>query len=344
MKSHKLKLTRYEALSHSPEIYFGKEAVQKRGISKLTWPVHRGMIEDWDEMEKLWHHLFYRELHVAPEISPTLLAVHPLTQKRDKERIAEILFESFIVKDLYLASSPALVVHASGRTTGVVYENGYSCSYTIPVFEGFPLKHATVSSEINGKLLTERLQHLLKGVGYCFTTPHEFDLLDQMKENLCFTPNDYEAEVTEFAFSKEKVQYELPDGQHVIIGDERFRCPEVLFQPSVHGLTCSNIVDDLRLSISRSDLDYKALFYNNIILSGGSSLIKGLPDRLFLEMRKRATDSCELNAKIDAMPSRNIAAWVGGSILASLSSYKDFWMSREEYEDAGSDRVHYKFF
>lgn len=95
--------------------------------------------------------------------------------------MAEILFESFAIESLYIAKSPALVLHASGRTSGIVWENGYSCSYAAPVFEGFPLKYATVTSPISGKMLTERLQSLFFKTGYSFTTPFELDVLDQIK-------------------------------------------------------------------------------------------------------------------------------------------------------------------
>ncbi|CAK1554027.1 unnamed protein product [Leptosia nina] len=308
-----------------PDIYFGAEAVKKRGLSNLTWPIEGGMIKDWGEMEKLWHHIFYREMHVAPEISPTLISLHPLTKLKDK------------------CITSTCAARPSGRTTGVVWESGYSCNYTAPVFEGFPLKHATICSEVNGKILTERLQNLLKEVGYSFTTPREIDLLDKLKEQLCYTVNDYEAELANSPV-KDKLRYELPDGQHVLIGDERYQCPEILFQPSLHGLKCSNVVDNIRSSISKSDLDYKGEFYSNIVLSGGTTMFPGLPDRLFIELRKRATDEQELDVKIEAMPSRHLAPWIGGSILASLSSYDNFWMTRQEYEDEGSERVHYKFF
>lgn len=103
-------------------------------------------------------------------------------------------------------------------------------------------------------------------------------------------------------------------------------------------------MDNIRSSISKSDLDYKEVFYKNIVLSGGSTMFDGLPDRLFIELRKGAQDSYEMNGQIEAMPSRHLAAWIGGSILASLSSHDDFWMSRQEYEDVGAERVRHKFF
>lgn len=95
--------------------------------------------------------------------------------------MAEIFFESFAINALYIAMSPSLVLNAYGKTSGVVWEQGYSCCYAAPVFEGFPLKHATVTSPVTGKMLTDRLQNLLFKAGYSFTTPIEIDLIDKMK-------------------------------------------------------------------------------------------------------------------------------------------------------------------
>lgn len=95
--------------------------------------------------------------------------------------MTELLFESFTVRALYLAKSPVLSIYASGRTSGLVWENGYECSYVAPVFEGFQLKHSTVITPITGKVLTNRLQRLMLDRGYSFTTPYEIDLLNEIK-------------------------------------------------------------------------------------------------------------------------------------------------------------------
>ncbi|CAH2103250.1 unnamed protein product [Euphydryas editha] len=326
------------------DVYFGKEAKAKRGISKLTWPVKGGMIDDWEDIEKLWHHIFYKELHVAPEESQVMIAVHPLTSRKDKERMAEILFESFTIHDLYLAISTPLVLHASGRTSGVVWENGYSCSYASPVFEGFPLKHATISCEINGNILTERLQLLLSQIGFHFTTAIERDILETIKSELCYVSPDYNKELKTSKLTKESIPFKLPDGQDVLVGSERFDVPELLFQPSLQGFDCPNILDVICSSIYKCDMEYKSLFFDNIVISGGTSMIKGLPERLNVELARRIIDQTGIKVSVDAMPSRSIATWTGGSILASLKSVKGFWMTKEEYDDGGVDRVHYKFY
>ncbi|OWR43718.1 actin [Danaus plexippus plexippus] len=327
-----------------PDIFFGNEAVKKRGFCVSTWPVKDGMIDDWNEVEKFWHHIFYKELHVAPEEAQLLMSIHPLTPHKDKEKMAEILFESLSIHDLYLAISSALALHANGRTSGLVWENGHSCSYVSPVFEGFPLKHATIESEINGSSLTKRLQKLLNEIGYSFTTSVEIDILEDIKAKLCYVAMDYENEVQTVNRLKDSTHYELPDGQHVLLCEERFKCPEMLFQPKTCGMNSFNIVDNICSSISKCDLEYKTLFYDNIVLSGGSSLFRGLSERLSVELSRRVSDMPGIKANVSSIPSRHYSSWLGGSILASLKSLHGFWMTKQEYDDNGPERVHYKFF
>ncbi|XP_072930277.1 uncharacterized protein [Epargyreus clarus] len=335
---------RHGLIDGFPDVYFAKEAIRNRGVSNLTWPVKDGMIDNWEEMEKFWHHIFYKELHVAPEQAQILHAVHPLTPRRHKERMAEILFESFMIRDLYLATSSALCLHASGRTSGVVWENGFSCCYSSPVFEGFPLKHATVCSKFNGQALSDRLNMLLQKKGYSFTTPTYKEILDQIKAKLCYVSKDFDAEVASHAATGDShVRYDLPDGQHVLLGQERYMCPEILFRPTLHSDQPS-IVDDICNSISKCDIDYKPLFFNNVVISGGSSMFPGLPERLGVELTKRVIDLPGITAEVDALSSRSIAVWAGGSIMASLSTIHAFWMTRAQYEDVGSDSVNRKFY
>ena len=157
---------------------------------------------------------------------------------------------------------------------------------------------------------------------------------------MCYVATDFEKELKDS--KKESVSYALPDGQHVMIGEERLLCPETLFRPLKDN--GANIVDDICSSINKCDNEYKHLFYGNIVIAGGTSLFKGLPERLGIELSKRVIGQEQIVARVDAMPSRRYAAWLGGSILASLKSSQGFWMTNNEYEDNGAERVHYNFF
>ncbi|XP_048005982.1 actin-1-like [Leguminivora glycinivorella] len=274
-----------------------------------------------------------------------MYALHPLTPGKDKEQMAELLFETFIVDEIYLAQSPALVTLASGRTTGLVWENGYSCCYTAPVFEGFPLKHSIVTSQLTAHAVTGFLLELMKKIGYSFTTPIEIDLAEKIKASTCYVATDLEAiQASKMSGGDTKLRYQLPDGQHIILDDERFLCPEVLFRPSLQGLDCPSIVDDVIKCISRCDIDYQPLFYDNIVLSGGGSQLTGLDKRLHQDLSLRVLDQPNLRVTVDAMESRQHATWRGGSVLASMHAVKGCYLTKQEHDDAGAGRVRQKFY
>lgn len=91
-----------------------------------------------------------------------------------------------------------------------------------------------------------------------------------------------------------------------------------------------------------TDLEYKALFYKNIIVAGGTSMIPGLIDRLKVEIGLKMVSE-KWKPNVESLPSRQYQAWAGGSILAALPCLKEFYMTKEEYDDIGPERVNYKF-
>lgn len=139
-------------------------------------------------------------------------------------------------------------------------------------------------------------------------------------------------------------RYQLPDGQHILVGKKRFMCPEVLFEPSLGGLKCPNLVDLVCASVDRCDIDYKSMFYENIVLAGGSTLFPGLEQRLQRELSEKFIVVPDINIKVEAPQSRQFSTWEGGSIISSLSSLKNAWVTSEQYEDVGPEIVHHIFF
>jgi len=325
--------------------FVGSRAEELRGLLKLKRPMEHGIVTDWTLMENIWNHT-YSELKIQSEDHPVLLTEAPLNPRKNRERAAELFFETFNVPALYVSLQAVLSLYASGRTTGAVLDSGDGVSHAVPVFEGFAMPHAIQRIDVAGRDVTQNLQVLLRHAGYNFHTSAEHEIVRQIKETVCYVTLDpkKEEEMLELQKSKKPthITYKLPDGNTIEVGMERFIAPEVLFRPDLIGEEYPGIHEAINNSIQKADVDLRSVLYQNIVLSGGSTLFQGFGDRLLDEVQKLAPSKIKI--KISAPPERLFSTWIGGSILASLATFKKMWVSSEEWEEAGKSALHRKTF
>jgi len=226
-------------------------------------------------------------------------------------------------------------------TSGMVLQMGYGTSHIVPIFEGQPIDLRILRLEVGGMQMTDYLRNILNENGHSFTTT-EADkvIVRDIKEKLGYVALDFAQEMARADTANDFAQnYELPDGQVISVGSERIRCAELLFKPSLSGLEASGIHHLAYQSVMQCDVDIRAMLYENVVLSGGSSMFNGMAERMTRELGNLSPPSIAVNV---TAPERKYNAWIGGAMIASLSSFDEMVITKSEFVEEGPSIVQRK--
>ena len=333
------------------DTYVCSEAYKQREKLQLSSPIIKGLVQEWGDplgvkdrnegsIERIFNHIYddLLKTNIQDPNQPLLLSEPVLTDltsaKENREKITEILFESLGIPSLYISQAPVLSLYSSGRTTGMVIEMGYGTCHTAPIFEGFPLFHSILQLDFGGVELTDLVIKMLGDQGTRFPKCHERFIGSYIKETLCQIAEDRESYEQVVADKEDEKSLVLPDGVKVRLDSRRWDVAESLFNPSLlSGQEDQRGIHHLALeSVRKCDTDIAPSLFQNVILSGGTSMTSGLPDRLETEMLELTPTE---KVKVHASTERSQATWIGGSILASLPTFQDLWVTKADYDEYG---------
>ncbi len=324
-------------------VYVGDEAIKMRGLLVLKYPMRHGIIEDREAMEHIRSYTFYKKLRVNPKEHPVVLTEPPLNPRPNRVKMAEIMFEKFEVPAMYVATQAVLALYAAGHVTGLVVDIGAGVTHIVPVKDSFIIKEGVRRLDLAGMDITDYLAKLLQTNGvFTAKTSAEKDIVNDIKEKCCYVALDYEAELEKARKDPDSVkcEYTLPDGKKIYLTVERFMAPEILFKPSMIGLESKGVHELIFDAIMAAPIDVRPDLFNKIILSGGTTMLPGLAERLKKELEELVVKHYGYmppNIKIDikVRPDRKYLVRKGGALLAKLPEFKQMLTTREQRKELG---------
>ncbi|KAI8387572.1 Actins and actin-related proteins signature [Nakaseomyces glabratus] len=347
------------------DFYIGNEALAAaQGQSySLSYPIRHGQVENWDHMERFWENSIFKYLRTEPEDHFFLLTEPPLNPPENREQVAEIFFESFNCAGLYIAVQAVLALAASWTSpkvtdrslTGTVIDSGDGVTHVIPVAEGYVIGSAIKNIPIAGRDITLFIQQLLRERGEQDTS---LKTAERIKQEYCYVCPDIVKEFNKFDRDASKFAQFVVESQEktrkkiVDVGYERFLAPEIFFNPEIASsdfLTpLPTVVDE---TIQACPIDVRKGLYNNIVLSGGSTMFKDFGRRLQRDMKSivnnriaqsealSGTKSTGVDVQVNSHRKQRNAVWFGGSLLAQTAEFKSYCHTKKDYDEYGPEIV-----
>lgn len=324
--------------------YVGDEAVAKSGTLNLKYPIEHGIIANWEDIETIWHHTFYNELRTDPAEHTVLLTEKPMNTDKNREKMIQIMFETFNVSSFYLEMQEVLSLYSTKQPTGVVVESGESMTDIVAIKDGHPIKQSIITIPLGGCDVTVWLNKILGDILMKLdrwkTTVNCYSCND-IKEKCAYVALDYDKELCESKASHklDKI-YKYPNnGEQITLNDESFRAPEIMFKPHMNGFEFDGVDTCVFNSINKCDKEIQKDLYSNIITSGGNTLFPGFQERLELEIKKVAPE--RINVQVTRAEAK-YPVWRGGSLLASSSSFPSNVILQDIYNDVGPEIINRK--
>jgi len=352
------------------DFHIGDAAFANQSTYSVNYPIRHGLIDNWDNMERLWQRCMFEYLRCEPEDHYVLLTEPPLNPPENREFTAEIMFETFNVPGLYIAVQAVLALAASWTSkqvtertlSGTVIDSGDGVTHVIPVAEGYVIGSCIQHIPLAGKTITTFIQQIMRDRKEPIPPEDSLEVAKRVKEMYSYVCPDLAKEFAKFDEKPEKY-FKQYTGQKKMtgapytcdVGYERFLGPEVFFNPEIFSsdfiTPLPDVVDDC---IIRCPIDVRRNLYKNIVLSGGTTMFKDFGRRLQRDIKKKVDARMQLNmarlasvannsaapppgidVNVISHPMQRYAVWFGGSMLASTPEFYRVCHTKAQYDEEG---------
>uniref|UniRef100_G1KA24 Actin-related protein 2 n=1 Tax=Anolis carolinensis TaxID=28377 RepID=G1KA24_ANOCA len=280
------------------DLMVGDEASELRSMLEVNYPMENGIVRNWDDMKHLWDYTFGPEkLNIDTKNCKILLTEPPMNPTKNREKIVEVMFETYQFSGVYVAIQAVLTLYAQGLLTGVVVDSGDGVTHICPVYEGFSLPHLTRRLDIAGRDITRYLIKLpdgriIKVGGERFEAPEAL-----FQPHLINVEGVGVAELLFNTIQAADIDTRSEFYKHIVLSGGSTMYP---------GLP------------SRLERELKQLYLERVL--------KGDVEKL-----------SKFKIRIEDPPRRKHMVFLGGAVLADIMKDKDnFWMTREEYQEKGA--------
>lgn len=350
--------------------------VPRKGMEVQTF-LKDGMIENWDMFEQIMDYTYKRYIQSESQDHPVVMSEASWNNRGKRERLTELMFEKYNVPAFFLCKNAVLSAFANGRSTGLVLDSGATHTTAVPVYDGYVLGQAIVKSPLAGDFISLECRKLMEELDIDVIPPYMIAAKEPVNDNQPpkwkkkdlpeVTPSfhnymvkdvlqDFAAtllQVSDVPYEESGAEtmpcahYEFPNGFHRDFGEERIKIPEMLFDPTlikdVPSNTMLSMGHVITTSVGMCDIDIRPSLYSSVIVVGGNSLLNGFTDRLNRDLGNKTPPSMRLKLiAATGSSERRFSSWIGGSILASLGSFQQMWISKQEYDEGGKSCIEKK--
>eukprot|EP00761_Pharyngomonas_kirbyi_P006082 gb/GECH01006088.1/.p1 GENE.gb/GECH01006088.1/~~gb/GECH01006088.1/.p1 ORF type:complete len:467 (+),score=123.79 gb/GECH01006088.1/:1-1401(+) len=298
----------------------------------------RGVVQDWDDMEHLYERI-YGILGCDYEDQPVLLTEAAGTPRKQREQMAEMMFELYGAPQLCVAQQGLLDVFASGQTTGVALDVGENATQVTAVVDGAPIQHSYQRTEFGGSDITE---HLRRVIALNTNTDLGPATANTIKEQICFL-NGSQAKFTPAGQTMRR--YALPDGTSVLMPEEALLCPEVLFDSQIiqraNNTPLHNLVSE---AVAQCVTDIQPSLAGHIVVGGGSTMFPNFVDRMETELSATMGQQLARSVKVTRPEQQQHASWSGGSWMASTEHLGNIWIDKDMFDEHGARIFDYQIY